>query len=78
MLDGFISLFNKFGMFIVNILPKSPFREFINTFEIPYIKWFNWFFPTENVLKIMAAWLGAVAIYYAWQVVGRWVKVIGG
>ena len=72
-------LWNSFGDVITNILPMSPFRGFIQSIgQLPYLGWLNWFIPIQDLITIFGAWLGAVAIFYLYQIVLRWVKVIQG
>lgn len=64
---------------IINLLPKSPFREFIDTFVITDgLQWLNWFIPVSEILTILTIWLTAVALFYLYSVIMRWVKLIGG
>ena len=63
---------------LIEVLPTSPFREFIEDFEeLPYLGYLNWFFPVRGCLIVMAAWLGAVTLFYLYSIVMRWVKMIG-
>lgn len=72
-------LWDAFGHVITNILPLSPFRGFIQSIgELPFLGWLNWFIPVQDLVTIFAAWLGAVAVFYLYQIVLRWVKVIQG
>lgn len=72
-------LWEAFGDVITNILPRSPFRGFIDSIgQLPFLGWLNWFIPVQDLITIFAAWLGAVAVFYLYQIVLRWVKVIQG
>lgn len=72
-------LWESFGHTITNILPRSPFAEFINNAQqMPYMSWVNWVIPFGDMLKVFGAWLGAVAIFYGIQIVLRWLKVVQG
>ena len=72
-------LWQSFGNTIVNILPKSPFLQYIQPFaESQYIAWLNWFIPFGDIIVIFGSWLGCVAVFYLAQIVLRWVKVIQG
>lgn len=63
---------------IIAILPLSPFQRFVDWFDnLPYLKWFNWFFPVTECLSVLAVWLVAVALFYLYSVIMRWVKLIG-
>lgn len=72
-------LWQSFGDSLLNILPRSPFRDFIASFEtFPGLSWLNWLIPVGTLLEIFGAWLGAVAVFYLAQIVLRWLKVIQG
>ena len=63
---------------IVQLLPASPFAPFVEQFSsLPYLGYLNWFFPVRACLTVMAAWLTAIALFYVYSVVMRWVKLIG-
>lgn len=63
---------------LVELLPTSPFADFIDQFsELPWLGVLNWFFPVRQCLIVMAAWLTAITLFYLYSVVMRWVKVIG-
>lgn len=63
---------------IIAVLPTSPFADFIDAFgNLPWLGVLNWFFPVRGVLTVMAAWLGAIALFYVYSIVMRWVKMIG-
>ena len=65
---------------IASILPTSPFKGVIdqlNTGGLPALGWLNWFFPVSECLTVLGLWLAAIALYYLYMVVARWVKLIG-
>ena len=54
---------------LIAILPVSPFQSIIESMsELPYISYFNWFFPVGKCLTALSAWAVAIGIYYgiAW------------
>lgn len=70
-------LFEALGEALIKALPLSPFAEFYGTWVPPeWLGWLNWFLPVEGILKVMAAWLVAIGVYYAYSVVARWVGLI--
>ena len=74
----FEALFNTWGEKILDLLPLSPFQEFIDQFRsLPYLGWLNWFFPVGDCLVVMAVWLGAVGLFYLYSIAMRWLKMIG-
>ena len=63
---------------LMEVLPTSPFADFIDQFSgLPWLGVLNWFFPVGQCLIVMAAWLGAITLFYLYSVVMRWVKLIG-
>lgn len=64
---------------IINIFPTSPFvvlDELSNTEIYEWIQMLNWFVPVSSFVAILEAWLSCVAVYYVYQIVLRWIKVI--
>lgn len=63
---------------LISVLPTSPFAPVLEQFEdLPFLGYLNWFFPVRGCLTVMAAWLVAVAAFYLFSVIARWVKLIG-
>lgn len=74
----FENVFNKFAQAVANLLPLSPFSEFIADFAaLPYLGYLNWFFPVGDCLTVMWVWLGAVGLFYLYSILMRWLKMIG-
>lgn len=72
------NLFNGFLQRILELLPLSPFQPYLDDMAaIPYLGILNWFLPVSEILVVMSAWLVSVALFYAYSVVMRWVKLIG-
>lgn len=70
--------FDKLVQQIVQVLPRSPFADFFDQFQnLPWLGVLNWFFPVQACLNVIAAWLGAITLFYLYSVVMRWVKMIG-
>lgn len=70
--------FNGLIQAIVRVLPLSPFKEFLEDFEdLPFLGYLNWFVPVRSILIVMGVWLAAVAAFYLYSVIARWVKLIG-
>ena len=54
-----------------------PFSDYIDKLEqLPYLGYLNYFVPVGTCLKIGAAWLSAIALFYLYSVVARWIKLI--
>lgn len=74
----FEKIFEAFADKILQVLPLSPFKQFLTDFsDLPYLGWLNWFFPVGDCLVVMLAWLGAVGLFYLYSIAMRWVKMIG-
>ena len=77
-MDMLSGLFSAFAESLTQVLPLSPFQQFIDNFRsLPYLGWLNWFFPVGDCLVVMLAWLGAVGLFYLYSIVMRWLKMIG-
>ena len=77
-MDSFTSIWDKFADTLSEVLPRSPFRQFLDSFsDIPFLGYLNWFVPIKEILIVMVAWLGAVTLYYLYSIIMRWLKVIG-
>ena len=65
---------------IIKLLPESPIvsgLEAAETFSFSqWLPFVNWFVPFGTILQITGVWLTAIALYYVYQIVLRWVKVI--
>ena len=79
MIEWFQGLLEKFGEWLLDVLPTSPFTGFVGNFRTafaPYLGWLNRCVPIRDFLTIMAVWLGAVALFYLYSIIMRWVKMI--
>lgn len=60
------------------VLPLSPFQDFIDQFrELPFLAYLNWFVPVRGILTVLTAWLAAIAAFYLYSILLRWLKVLG-
>lgn len=60
-----------------NLLPRSPFTEYISYLaSVPYLGYINWFIPMGAIIKITAAWCGAILGFYTWSWALRLIKVM--
>ena len=74
----FEAVFQKFSEALLQVLPRSPFLQYIDQFRsLPYLGWLNWFFPVGSCLTVMAVWLVAVGLFYLYSILMRWLKIIG-
>ena len=78
MIDWMVELIQNVGIWLMTVLPTSPFADFIDGLVMPnYLGWIAYFFPVHEVLSILSAWLVAIGLFYAYSVIMRWVKLIG-
>lgn len=65
---------------VIMKLPESPIVAGLGEAgSSPIDDWMpmvNWFVPFGTLLTILGVWLSAVAVYYLFQIVLRWIKVI--
>ena len=63
--------------FVLALLPMGPFDDFITNLEsMPYLGYLNWFIPIGTFIKIGAAWLAAITLFYLYSIILRWIKAI--
>lgn len=77
MIEFFEWILNAFLGFLCEVLPKSPFADYLEeAAELPFIAYLNYFVPIGTFLRILGLWIVAVAGYYLYSVIARWVKLI--
>lgn len=64
------------GEGLTSILPKSPFSALELAFDSDLLRHVNYYVPIKECVDIAVAWGAAILIWYAWQIVLRWVKAI--
>ena len=70
-------MLDKLLAVIVSLLPLSPFADAIDSLaQVPYLGYINYFIPVGTCLKIGTAWLSAIALFYLYSVLARWIKLI--
>lgn len=63
--------------YLCNFLPTSPFRRIIDSMgNIPYIDTIGWFVPIDEIILLLMYWTTAIALYYGYMIILRWVKAI--
>lgn len=73
-----VALVTKLAAALLALFPLSPFREFIDSWNVPvWLGWLNWFFPVGRIIAIMSLWLLAISAFYLISIVARWIKMIG-
>lgn len=61
---------------LLSILPHSPFTYLDNSPVAKYLGYINWIIPVSSFIAIGSAWLVSIGLFYIYQTVLRWVKVI--
>lgn len=75
---GVVNLVTTFGNAILSFFPRSPFKQFIDSFVPPVnLGWFAWFFPISGVINVLTAWVAVMSTFYLVSVVARWVHILG-
>ena len=69
-----INLLNKAVIENIELL-KTGFQQ-SNISNNLLLRYINWIVPVDFILNTLTAWLLAVAGYYCWSVVLRWIKAI--
>jgi len=68
-----------FAIGVLCLLPVSPFTildELSNSEFYEWLQMLNWFIPINTFVSIFEVWLVGVGLYYGYQIVFRWIKVI--
>ncbi len=79
------SIFNALKNFLIStinvflaFLPDCPFEKYIQaTVDNDVLKYINWFIPVQDFIAIGEAWLVSIGVFYLYQVILRWLKIIG-
>lgn len=76
-MTGMKELLNAFLDWLLTVLPTSPFRTFIDTCsDLPALGWLNWFVPVGQMIAIAELWLAAIALFYMYSIIARWIRAI--
>lgn len=68
-----------FAISVINLFPTSPFVILDELGQSEFYEWLqimNWFIPVNTFVGILEGWLVCIGIYYIYQIVLRWIKVI--
>lgn len=62
---------------VTSFLPDSPFEGVVNAIsDNELLTTLNWFVPVGTFVAIGQAWLVAIALFYIYSAILRWVKAI--
>lgn len=68
---------NEIQGVILMLLPDSPFKNFTVPTQIQEILgYINWIVPFYLIGNTLLLWTGAITVYYAYQLILRWIKTI--
>lgn len=77
MLQDILDIFTQLWGTIISFLPGSPFRNIIASLSyVPYMQYLNWFFPVHECVIVLEVWLTAVAIYYTYSAIMRFIRLL--
>lgn len=79
MWDALSNVLVSFAVGVIELFPTSPFvilDEMSNSEVFEWLQMMNWFVPVNTFVGILEPWLSCVAVYYVYQIVLRWVKVV--
>lgn len=75
--NAVMDIINTALNYIFSFLPEDPFLSIIDELgAIPAVQYVNYFVPVDKILAITAIWLGAIATFYLYQIILRWIKAI--
>ncbi len=70
-------MLTSFLTIVFSILPTSPFSSAIDAIgNIPFLETLNWFIPIGTFIAIGEGWLLAIATFYIYSAILRWIKAI--
>lgn len=80
MWDALSSTLVDLGKKVISFFPADPIQGAVSAAGVgPVGQWLgilNWFVPVGTILNILQLWLSAIAVYYIYQILLRWIKVI--
>lgn len=80
MFDGLTDTLVSLALTVINVLPASPFRPVIDSFNDSqihiFLSYVNYLLPVAEMISILSIWIVGVAAYYIYQLILRWIKVI--
>lgn len=75
--NGIAGVINQILSVVFFFLPLSPFKQSWTALaDNEVIQYMNWFIPVGEFIAITVTWLAAIAVFYAYQVILRWLKAI--
>lgn len=76
-MDAVLKSFQSILDAVMNLLPDSPFRPFIDTLaDVPYLGYLNYFVPISDFLILLSLWGTAITMFYAVSALLRLINAI--
>lgn len=76
-MDAVLKSFQSILDAVMNLLPDSPFRPFIDALaDVPYLGYLNYFVPISDFLILLSLWGTAITMFYAVSALLRLVNAI--
>lgn len=73
--NGIGGVINSLLSFVFSFLPPSPFKGMFEVMiDNEILQYLNWFVPIGDFITILSVWLGAIIVFYSYQIVLRWIK----
>lgn len=64
------------AVWVVQLLPSSPFRAITNSPIGEYMRYIGWVIPVAEITAIFVYWLSAIGVFYMYQAILRLVRMI--
>lgn len=75
--DWLAGFLNEVQKVVLEALPDSPFKDFVLPLGVQNIlSYINWIVPFYMIGNTLLAWTVAIGVYYAYQIILRWLKSI--
>lgn len=70
-LNGFINS-------LISFLPRDPFQGILQSVAPSgqIMNYINWFIPIGDMVNVLTIWTGAIAAWYVWQTIARWLHLV--
>lgn len=79
-MDGLTDTLVDMALTIISLFPQSPIRPYIYAFNNSvvhqYLCYVNYIIPVSEMIGILSLWIVGVSVYYIYQIILRWIKVI--
>lgn len=78
MFDKIVSWLNWALGAVFGFLPDSPFQSLLSNAPVSdYLGYVAYFVDISFIINVLDIWLAAIAVYYVYMAILRWVKALG-